>query len=308
MDRKEFITTSILATGGVCSLSYSNTEPHYKERLFNPLSSVSNARLKNICKTCGTRYAEHLFDVDRCLICLDERQYLKGYGQKWVSYNELAQDRSVMVNKLSDKLFELKILPDFAIGQRAFFIKTTSGNILWDCIPLIDQPVVEFIKNNGGLKAIAISHPHYYSLMSEWAKTFDCQIYLHKTDEKWVMDNKTSVTFWEGNRQVLNDAATMHNIGGHFSGSSVLETKLPGYKKSLFVGDTVYLSRDKKHLSTMFSYPNFIPLSHKETQKVFDKLNTIEFDSLFGAFAFQTLELDAQEVFKKSFDFYKNLR
>ncbi|MFV0467566.1 MAG: hypothetical protein ACK5MK_01430, partial [Dysgonomonas sp.] len=162
--------------------------------MFYPLSSVSNSSSKIICKTCGTLYAEHLFDEDKCLVCLDERQYLKGYGQQWVSYDELAQDHSVKVKKLSDNLYELKILPDFAIGQRAFFIKSNSGNILWDCIPFIDQPVVDFIRNNGGLSAIAISHPHYYSLMNEWAKEFDCPIYLHKADEKWVMDDKTLIT------------------------------------------------------------------------------------------------------------------
>lgn len=308
MDRKKFITTSILATGGLCSLGFANTKPNTIKSALYGLPSVENGNLKNICKTCGTRYSKHLFAEDKCSICLDERQYVKSYGQQWVSYNQLAENHTIKIKLLSDDLYELKILPSFAIAQRAFFIKSDFGNILWDCIPFIDQPTVDFIKNNGGLKAIVISHPHYYSLMNEWAKVFECPIYLHQKDEEWIMDNKTSVTFWNGDKKKLNDDFTIHKIGGHFAGSSVLETKLSSFKKSLFVGDTLYLSRDKKHLSVMFSYPNVIPLSNQENLKVFKKIDEIEFDSLFGAFSFQTLKSDAQKVFNKSFNLYKNLK
>tara|TARA_R110002074_G_scaffold21547_1_gene66809 strand:+ start:4543 stop:5469 length:927 start_codon:yes stop_codon:yes gene_type:complete len=307
MDRKQFITTSILATGGLCSLGFENPKPNTKKSELHLLPSVQNGNLKNICKTCGTRYAKHLFHKDKCSICLDERQYVKSYGQQWVSYNELAENHSVKIKKLNIDLYELKVLPEFAIAQRAFYIKSKHGNILWDCIPFIDQPTVDFIKNNGGLSAIVISHPHYYSLMNEWAKAFDCPIYLQQKDEEWIMDNKTSIKFWNDETKKLNQDFTIHRIGGHFAGSSVLETNLSSFNKSLFVGDTLYLSRDKKHLSVMFSYPNVIPLSHQETKKVFDKIKEIEFDSLFGAFSYQTLESDAHKVFEKSFNFYKNL-
>ena len=30
-------------------------------------------------------------------------------------------------------------------------------------VPLSDEPAIEFIKSKGGLKAIAFSHPHFYS-------------------------------------------------------------------------------------------------------------------------------------------------
>jgi len=36
------------------------------------------------------------------------------------------------------------------------------GNILWDCVSLIDSDTVARIQALGGISAIAISHPHYY--------------------------------------------------------------------------------------------------------------------------------------------------
>ena len=72
-----------------------------------------------------------------------------------------------------EHLYELKMLPDFAIGQRCFLVMSPAGNILWDCIPLLNEAVITFIRSKGGLKAIAFSHPHYYSTMIDWAAAFN---------------------------------------------------------------------------------------------------------------------------------------
>ena len=52
--------------------------------------------------------------------------------------------------------------PSFAIGQRALLVKSRAGNVLWDCTPYLDDEIVARINAEGGLAAIAISHPHYY--------------------------------------------------------------------------------------------------------------------------------------------------
>ena len=62
--------------------------------------------------------------------------------------------------------------PPFAIGQRAFLIESPGGNVLWDCLALLDRNTIGFIRERGGLAAVAISHPHYYSAMVEWVEDF----------------------------------------------------------------------------------------------------------------------------------------
>src|SRR5205807_10572579 len=69
-------------------------------------------------------------------------------------------------------LIGVGIEPHFAIGQRALFLRTPKTNILWDCIALLDEAVVEAIQAMGGISAIAISHPHYYASMVEWSQSF----------------------------------------------------------------------------------------------------------------------------------------
>ena len=75
----------------------------------------------------------------------------------------------------------------FAIGQRALLVRTDGGNLLWDCVATLDAATVTLIKALGGIKAIAISHPHFYTTMVEWARAFDCPIHLNAADRDWVM-------------------------------------------------------------------------------------------------------------------------
>lgn len=53
--------------------------------------------------------------------------------------------------------------PSFAIGERALLVQTDEGNILWDCITFLDDETIAEIQQRGGLQAIAISHPHFYT-------------------------------------------------------------------------------------------------------------------------------------------------
>ena len=53
--------------------------------------------------------------------------------------------------------------PAVAIGQRALLVRTPAGNVMWDCITLLDEASVARVRELGGLAAIAISHPHFYA-------------------------------------------------------------------------------------------------------------------------------------------------
>ena len=94
--------------------------------------------------------------------------------------------------------------PAFGIGQRAQLLRTPHGNILWDCIALVDRATVEMIKAMGGLKSIAISHPHYYTTMVEWSQAFGgIPIHLHAADKKWIMRNDPAIALWQGETKEL---------------------------------------------------------------------------------------------------------
>ena len=131
--------------------------------------------------------------------------------------------------------------PEFAIGQRALLLQSPGGNLLWDCISLLDDETIAEVNARGGIRAIAISHPHFYSSMIEWAECFDAQIFLHSADREWVMRKSRRIQFWEGTTLSLWDELTLINCGGHFEGGTVLHwpTGANG-KGALLTGDIIH--------------------------------------------------------------------
>ncbi|MEI6945955.1 MBL fold metallo-hydrolase [Paraflavisolibacter sp. H34] len=265
---------------------------------------IENPSRRHICATCGTRYAEDRFDPDHCLVCLDDRQYIGEGGQSWTSHDELAKTRTIRFARLQEGLLDLRIAPAFAIGQRAHLVLSPAGNILWDCLPFLDAPTVAYLHSLGGLRAVTISHPHYYGLMTEWARAFDCPVYLHQNDAQWVMDPDPRITFWEGKGKTLWDGIRMVHTAGHFPGSTVLHLPHHGPRGTLLTGDSIFVSRDRKQVGAMYSYPNYIPLGAAAIKYLAEQVRPLAFDSLHGAFDGQDLPSGAYDIFARSMDKY----
>jgi hypothetical protein len=104
---------------------------------------------------------------------------------------ELRARHRLALQDEGDGLLGIGCEPKFAIGQRALLVPARAGdgpgrNVLWDCISLIDDAAVRVVEAQGGLAAIAISHPHYYTSMVEWSQAFGgVPIYLHAEEREW---------------------------------------------------------------------------------------------------------------------------
>lgn len=269
-----------------------------------PLSLVEGLGLnetKNICSTCGTRIATLDPLPELCPICNDDRQYIGAFGQQWTSYPEIAASRQIEIKTVSQGLHSLQITPQFAIGQRAFFLESPAGNVLWDCIPFLDAPTVSFIKERGGLKAIAISHPHYYSLMAEWAEVFQCPIYLHQADQQWVFADSERIHFWQGQKYSLWAGMTLINTAGHFMGSSVLHVP---QADTLLTGDSIYVCPNRRQVTFMYSYPNHIPLPHSAIDRISTSLNGLGFEKVYSAFPWGNLDAGGRAIVDASIKHY----
>ncbi|MBI3138309.1 MAG: MBL fold metallo-hydrolase [Sphingobacteriales bacterium] len=256
-----------------------------------------------ICSTCGTAYpAGSVPEI--CNICLDERQWVPREGQGWTKPAELHKKYSIKLNRLKHRLYELDINPLFAIGQRALLVLSEQGNILWDCIPLLDEMTIEFIRAKGGLRGIAFSHPHFYSNMNDWAGVFDCPIYIHKKDEQHIVATGKHLSLWTGDEMPLWDGMRLINIGGHFEGSSILHVPFLSEEGSILCGDSLFLSPSKKHFSAVYSSPNRIPLALSEMRRIKDRLDQIPFDTFYGYIKSQNLDKEVKRILELSMERY----
>lgn len=237
-----------------------------------------------ICTTCGVQFAPTDSAPLNCPICEDERQYVGWQGQQWTTLPALQTDHRNTIKTVEPNLTGIGTHPGFAIGQRALLVQTPEGNLLWDCISLIDQPTIAAVQALGGVRAIAISHPHFYSSMIEWSRAFDAPIYLHAADRQWVMRPDEAIIFWEGEAKRLWAGMTLIRGGGHFEGSAVLHWPAGADGKgALLTGDTIQVVADRRYVSFMYSFPNLVPLPAHEVQRIVAAVEPYAYDRIYGA-------------------------
>ncbi|KZF25313.1 hypothetical protein L228DRAFT_258757 [Xylona heveae TC161] len=249
-----------------------------------------------ICFTCGTQFdTTDRNALKSCRICDDPRQFVPPSGQSFTTLADIRKDR--YKNKREqysedNRIWFIWTEPKFAIGQRAILLQTPSGNVLWDLITYLDDDTAEFIDSIGGLRAIVISHPHYYTTHVEWAQRFQCPVYLALEDKKWINCTEGGQKyrrFIDQQREEIVEGVTAIKTGGHFDGSMVMH-----WEDKLLIADTfVTVPSALYHInrvpgttsySFMWSIPNMIPLPPLEIEKIWGALKPFEFNTTLGAF------------------------
>jgi predicted nucleic acid-binding Zn ribbon protein len=255
----------------------------------------------HICTACGTQFPESQKPPAECRICEEERQYVPARGQTWSTLAALRGGSMNAFRQHEPGVTGIGTTPNFAIGQRAILVQTPKGNVLWDCIALIDDATVALIKALGGVQAIAISHPHFYTTHVEWARAFDCPVYLHAADRDWVMRPDACQQFWEGDTKQLWDGVTLIRCGGHFPGGTVLHWAGGAEGKGIVCsGDILTVAVDRKWLSFMRSYPNLIPLSRREVEAIGSAMAPFPLERIYGHYFDRVIDEDAKSVLEKS--------
>jgi hypothetical protein len=204
-----------------------------------------------ICNTCGAQHST----ADRtalttCFICDDPRQFTPPSGQSFTTLGDLraagnhrnefhpfpptttttgnsnSNTKSDNATTNNVRFTTIVTTPQFAIGQRAMLIRTPHGNVLWDCITYLDEETARRIETElGGVQAMVVSHPHFYSAHLEWAERFGCKVYLASEDKRWLARrDEARQVFVEGTEARVevegrDTGVRIVKLGGHFPGS-----------------------------------------------------------------------------------------
>jgi len=235
-----------------------------------------------LCATCGTQFPAEPQPPASCPICSDPRQYVAAGGQRWTTLEALRRGHANTFRQIGADYLAIETLPAFAIGQRALLVRTPHGNLLWDCVSLLDDATVTILQALGGVAAVAISHPHYYTTMVEWARAFGCKVLLHAADRAHVVRPDPSLEFWEGDAHAALPGLTLHRLGGHFAGATIAHD---APRRALLTGDVVQVAPDRAHVSFLWSYPNMVPLPGHVVAWIGERLEALPFDTVHGAFA-----------------------
>ena len=238
---------------------------------------------------------------------LPYRQYVGWNGQQWATMAELlTEGRQNHFYEEEPGLYAIDTRPAVAIGQRALLVQTPNGNVLWDCVTLVDEASIEEVRRLGGLAAIAISHPHFYASNVAWSRAFgDCPVYVHAADREWVQYPSSVVQLWAGATREILPGITLINTGGHFEGSQALHwaTGRDG-RGALLTGDTVTVVMDRRYVSFMYSYPNLIPLGERAITRIVESLRPFTYDRVYGGWNNRVVAAEGADAVERSAERY----
>ena len=259
-----------------------------------------------ICKTCGAHHPDAAQPPAHCPICEDERQYVGANGQEWLDRSALAATHHNDWREIEPGLSGIGLTPTIAIGQRALLVQTPNGNVLWDCTPVLDDSTAARIRSLGGLKAIAFSHPHFYTGMVEWSEALGgVPILLPEADLPHVMRPSPLIQSWSGDSLDILPGITVHRLGGHFTGSSVLAWADGAEGRGvLLVGDTIQVIPAAGWVSFMRSYPNLIPLPARTVADIAERTARLSFDRIYGGWWDRIIVSDAKAAVARSAERY----
>jgi glyoxylase-like metal-dependent hydrolase (beta-lactamase superfamily II) len=240
-----------------------------------------------------------------CPICDDERQYVPDPdGQRFTTLDELRGSHRNILTVLEPGLTSIQTAPRFAIGHHALLVETPEGNVLWDCVPLIDDATVAAIRARGPVVAIAISHPHFYATMVEWSRALDgAPIYTHADDRRWISRPDPAVQPWRDSPPRLPGGLALVHTGGHFPGSQTLWWPSgAGGRGALLAGDEPNVCADTRWVTFMHSFPNYIPLAAGEAERVVRALLPLAFDRIYGWNPERIVRHDARRSLERSLE------
>jgi hypothetical protein len=253
------------------------------------------------CFQCGAQFPDSSAPPHACLICEDERQFVNWTGQSFLAREEM-RARYKLAWRDDLGLTGLRVEPAFAIGQRALLLREADGCVMWDCVPLATDEAVAHVRSLGGLKAIAVSHPHFYGAVADWSEAFGgAPVYLHGDDRAFVTRPHPAIVAWSGETLKLSEDMTLLRTAGHFPGASVLHwAKAAEGKGALFVGDIAMVAMDRRHLSFMYSYPNYLPLGAAAVRRIAEVIAPLRFDRIYGAWWDRNIASGANAAFEAS--------
>ena len=174
----------------------------------------------------------------------------------------------------------------FGIPQRALLLPTAAGNLIVG----MRQPghrgggecnCANAAASTASSFRIRISTPRWF----EWSEALgDVPILLHAADKAWVQRSSRAIEFWRGDTLSLGGGVSLVRTGGHFPGSTALhwEHRPANGRGALFVGDSPQVATNRRAVSFMYSYPNYVPMRTSDVREMQERLAAFDYEDVYG--------------------------
>ena len=140
--------------------------------------------------------------------------------------------------------------------------RTREGNVLWDCVPLLDDDTAAEVERRGGARGHRDLAPALLLGDGRVGPALRLPgLPARRRRRVGHAPGSGRSSSGRARRRELGDGLTLIRCGGHFDGGTVLHWAAGrAAEGALLSGDIVQVVPDRRHVSFMYSYPNLIPL------------------------------------------------
>jgi len=221
-----------------------------------------------------------------CLICSDVRNALPPDGWDFADASRVARTVRTRWKEVTPGIWGFWCEPRYGLAGTGWLIRRDDGNVAFEGAPFYHDDALEQLERLGGIKTLAASHPHGYGALWQLQERFGPELVIHREDVRYTKAFR--VTLPADDRHELAPGLTMHHVGGHYEGQSVLHDEAHA---ALFVGDSLKFddfdaSGSVHALSCHKGYHYHIPLSRDELRKYRRVYQDLPFDRAFTPFEY----------------------
>jgi len=99
----------------------------------------------------------------------------------------------------------------------------------------------------------------------------------------------------------ISDDLVLLRSGGHFAGATMLHWRQGADGKgALLTGDIAQVTMDRRFVSFMYSYPNYMPLNAAAVRRIAGVVEPFAFDRIYGAWWGRNIATGAKAAFAAS--------
>ena len=221
-----------------------------------------------------------------CPICSDVRNALPEDGWDFADEARVARALTTTWREYLPDLWGYSCTPKFGLGATGWLLVRPDGNVAFEGAPHYTPEALDHIASIGGVRVLAASHPHGYGALWQLQRRFDPVVTVHRDDVRYTKAFR--VTWPADDTHELAPGLTMHHVGGHYEGQSVL---YDSDRRALFCGDSLkfddFDDQGEVHaLSCHKGYHYQIPLSRDELRKYRSVYENLPFERAFTPFEF----------------------
>ena len=236
------------------------------------------------CRNCGF-WQSYFTTPPDCPVCTDVRNDLPEQGWDFASAHEVAATHRGGGRDIAPGLAAFTTTPSLGLNGTGWLLsRKEGGNIAFEAAPFYTDAMLEEIAARGGIAVLAASHAHGYGALWQLQEAFDPIVAIQVDDLK--MTKAFRVTWPYDDVLDLGGGFTLHHVGGHYAGQSVLHD---AHGKRLFCGDMFKVDqRDGRSqaLSSHKAYHKNIPLTHGELRRYREVVAGLAFDALLTPFEY----------------------